>query len=733
MSKKNSKKHGKDHSHRHGGDGDDVLIGGPGRDRLFGRDGDDSLFGGDGNDRLYGGRGDDTLSGGDGNDRLYGGRGDDTLFGGDGNDRLSGGKGDDTLSGGDGNDRLSGGKGDDILSGGGGNDRLSGGKGDDILSGGDGNDRLSGGKGDDILSGGDGDDILKGGKGDDTLSGGAGDDVIFGGSGFDTARFGDFLDGDVIGYDISLPDGPGGMVVVTDLNPVDGDDGVDLLFDVELLQFGDGDGAVTFFLDGRNNAPVAVPDSIVIDEDNATAPIAIASLLANDFDFEGDVLSVLGFDSSASIGTLSLVGDDFIYDPSGAFEFLQVGETATDSFLYTVQDSSGATAIYSTIEVTVIIEGVNDAPVALSDSVITNIIDGSNIVIPAAALLANDSDVDNETLIIGAVTPPDNGGVGAPAETVVMDFEGLINSIASGYQEVGFTLTATAFNNSTSGFFALNDGGFSVTGSTCLFMVGEFGSTTLTKSDGGAFTLESIDLGELSVPLVDVDPFDVTFIGTRFDSTTVEQSFTVDGDSSGAQTFFFGVGFSDMASVSWVQGVPNHQFDNLVLSSGGGQVADVTIDNNGDVVLTPASTFPTSDELFTYNASDGFLTSGEASVLVTGVDSDVITGTAADETLIGGGGNDSLIGGAGDDFLVGGGGDDIFVFADGDGADTVYDFSGGDILDVMGVSAIGGFADVLSSASQSGADTLLDFGGGDSVTLLGVELNDLVADNFLIG
>jgi Ca2+-binding RTX toxin-like protein len=70
-----------------GGDGDDIMTGGPGyfsystelvgRDRFFGRGGDDLLQGGSGRDLLVGGDGDDRLSGGRARDRLIGGPGDD--------------------------------------------------------------------------------------------------------------------------------------------------------------------------------------------------------------------------------------------------------------------------------------------------------------------------------------------------------------------------------------------------------------------------------------------------------------------------------------------------------------------------------------------------------------------------------------------------------------------------------------------------------------------------------
>jgi len=62
------------------------------------------LLGGDGNDVLIGGAGGDRLEGGNGNDALRGGAGDDTLIAGSGNDTLQGEAGKDTLDGGSGTD-----------------------------------------------------------------------------------------------------------------------------------------------------------------------------------------------------------------------------------------------------------------------------------------------------------------------------------------------------------------------------------------------------------------------------------------------------------------------------------------------------------------------------------------------------------------------------------------------------------------------------------------------------
>jgi uncharacterized repeat protein (TIGR01451 family) len=73
-----------------GTQGDDVLCGMGGRDRLHGRKGDDRLIGGNGPDVARGGGGRDKLSGQRGADVLLGGPHRDVLRGGPRVDRLSG-------------------------------------------------------------------------------------------------------------------------------------------------------------------------------------------------------------------------------------------------------------------------------------------------------------------------------------------------------------------------------------------------------------------------------------------------------------------------------------------------------------------------------------------------------------------------------------------------------------------------------------------------------------------
>jgi len=68
---------------------------------------------------------------------------------------------------------------------------------------------------------------------------------------------------------------------------------------------------------------------------------------------------------SATIGDVIDVGDgNYRYDPSGRFNALGVGESATDQFSYNITDGRGGS---NSATVTILVSGVNDAPIANND------------------------------------------------------------------------------------------------------------------------------------------------------------------------------------------------------------------------------------------------------------------------------------------------------------------------------------------------------------------------------
>jgi len=68
-------------------------------------------------------------------------------------------------------------------------------------------------------------------------------------------------------------------------------------------------------------------------------------------------------------------------------------------------------------------------------------------------------------------------------------------------------------------------------------------------------------------------------------------------------------------------------------------------------------------------------------------ENDTLNGLAGNDTLNGLGGDDSLNGGTGNDQLIGSDGDDTYLIAKADGLDTIYDYSGNDIVKFSNVAS----------------------------------------------
>ena len=238
-------------------------------------------------------------------------------------------------------------------------DHIDGRQGDDFLFGGAGDDFLFGGVGRDSLDGGEGDDYLDGGNGGDELTGGAGNDTIVGGNAGDVARYSG------LSTDYSVELGPvAHSYIVTDLRP-GSPDGTDLVTGISFAGFVDG----TFRpgdLVGRtppppvNQAPVAADDALTLSEDSGPVEVSV-QLLANDSDPDADAITVTAVQAVSAKGASVSVSPDgqVTYDPGALFSHLEEGQTATDSFTYTITDSAG---LSSTATATVTITGVSPIP-----------------------------------------------------------------------------------------------------------------------------------------------------------------------------------------------------------------------------------------------------------------------------------------------------------------------------------------------------------------------------------
>lgn len=125
-----------------------------------------------------------------------------------------------------------------------------------------------------------------------------------------------------------------------------------------------------------NDAPSAVDDALVVAEDAAATSIAV---LMNDSDLdEGDSLVVTGVTSPQN-GTASFTAGAVYYSPNANYN-------GPDSFTYNLSDGRGGTAS-ATVSITV--NAVNDAPVAVGDSLVL-----AEDTVGAIDVTANDSDVE---------------------------------------------------------------------------------------------------------------------------------------------------------------------------------------------------------------------------------------------------------------------------------------------------------------------------------------------------
>ncbi|MBT8194239.1 MAG: tandem-95 repeat protein, partial [Acidimicrobiia bacterium] len=141
-----------------------------------------------------------------------------------------------------------------------------------------------------------------------------------------------------------------------------------------------------------NDAPVAGPDAGSVDEDSSV----IIDLLINDSDVD-DTLLTIGSVESGSNGSVADNGDGTVtYTPDPDF-------AGTDSFTYTVCDPGG---LCDGETVTVTVDPVNDAPVVVDDVVV--VAEDSVVTVD---VVANDSDVDGDAVVVAGVSAPAHGSV----------------------------------------------------------------------------------------------------------------------------------------------------------------------------------------------------------------------------------------------------------------------------------------------------------------------------------
>ncbi|WP_350608831.1 Ig-like domain-containing protein, partial [Pseudoalteromonas sp. AC40-MNA-CIBAN-0181] len=234
-----------------------------------------------------------------------------------------------------------------------------------------------------------------------------------------------------------------------------------------------------------NDAPIANADTATMAED--AAPILI-NVLANDSDVDGDSLTISA--ASADIGSVSVVDNQIQYTPAA-------DDNGLATVTYTVSDSNGGA---STTTLTITITPVNDAPIANADSA-TMAEDAAPILIN---VLANDSDVDGDSLTISA-TSADIGSVSVVGNqiqyTPAPNANGLATVVYTAIDSNGGASTATLSITIT----LVNDEPIANTDTATMdedaapLLIDVLVNDTDADSDSLSITAASVDSGSVSV------------------------------------------------------------------------------------------------------------------------------------------------------------------------------------------------------------------------------------------
>ncbi len=197
------------------------------------------------------------------------------------------------------------------------------------------------------------------------------------------------------------------------------------------LDLTDGDGGVatqqivSVNITASNDTPTPVDDTFGVSEGSFASTLNVLTRGTPDSDPDGDALSVIAVSdvadgtepvggSSAVGGSAGVITTDWgaevtlqasgqlfynLTSPVARFNQLAGGETAVDTFTYTVSDGNGGTA---TATVAVTITGTNDGIVAVGDAIVATEETAASV---SGNLLANDTDVDvNDTRSVVSVT-----------------------------------------------------------------------------------------------------------------------------------------------------------------------------------------------------------------------------------------------------------------------------------------------------------------------------------------
>ncbi|GAA4443733.1 VCBS domain-containing protein [Novipirellula rosea] len=400
---------------------------------------------------------------------------------------------------------------------------------------------------------------------------------------------------------------------------------------------------VTVTIQGQNDTPTAVVDNAVAVEAGGTAngtagTNPTGNVLTNDTDVDsvgnGETQSVsgvaAGVTGSASGSVASSVAGSYgaiTINSDGSYSYVvdnsntdvqalrNSGDTLDDVFTYTMTDTAGAT---STTQITVTIQGQNDAPTAVADNPIAvesgGLANGTAGTDPTGNVLTNDLDPDaaanGETKTVTGVTVGVTGSASGSVATSVTGSYGAITINSDGSY-------AYVVDNSNTNVQALRNSGQTLD---------DVFTYTMTDADGVASTTQvTVTIqGQNDTPTAVVDNAVAVEAGGTANGTAGTNP---TGNVLTNDTDVDSVGNGETKSVSGVAAGVTGSASGSVASSVTGTYGAITInsdgsysyivDNNNVAVQALRNSGQTLDDVFTYTMTDAAGATSSTQITVT--------------------------------------------------------------------------------------------------------------------
>ena len=422
---------------------------------------------------------------------------------------------------------------------------------------------------------------------------------------------------------------------------------------------------------GTNDIPIAQVDTVTLDEDNTI----MIDVLANDSDVDdGDVLTIKEISNQPNHGVVTLNENGTLnYRPTENY-------FGTDSFTYTVVDSQGAEV---TSEVTVTVNGINDAPTLAQTVESITLIDSIKT---SGHITA--SDIEDDTLTYHVSTTPTHGKLivddtGAWTYNVNSTYAGndsAIITIDDGHGgTVTKTLNFTIDNDPINGNNEKNE----LNGTNGIDIINGLDSNDTIYADNG----NDIIVGGKGDDNLFGEKGDDTYIFNLgdgndwiadFDKTLGNHDKIVLGEGITREDLEIQRDGSDLIIIvndndsitinDWYERYDMFKIEELVFSDGSSMtyqelegVATIEGDDGKDTLKGSNENdniygLGGNDKLYGYNGDDKLF------------------GGSGKDSIYADNGNDIIVGGKGDDNLFGDKGDDTYIFNLGDGNDWIEDF-----------------------------------------------------------